>query len=46
MGLINYGEHLEEYTRGVQGSVLLGTQDITSNGWQMASGLYGEFLQV
>lgn len=46
MGLVNYANHMEQYTRGLLGSVMLDNKNITANGWKMLPGLLGEFYQV
>ncbi|KAN0012295.1 hypothetical protein ACTFIU_007593 [Dictyostelium citrinum] len=46
IGLENYAEHMENYTRGILGSVLIGTQNLTNNQWLMKSGLIGENIKI
>ncbi|EGG21326.1 glycoside hydrolase family 35 protein [Cavenderia fasciculata] len=46
MGLISYGSHFESYKRGLNGTVTLGTQDITNNGWSMRPYLVGEMQGI
>lgn len=46
VGLINYGVEFEKYTRGILGSVILGSANITSGLWLQTGGLQGEQLQI
>ncbi|KAK5580579.1 hypothetical protein RB653_000599 [Dictyostelium firmibasis] len=46
IGLENYAAHMENYTRGILGSVLVGSQNITNNQWLMKSGLVGENVKI
>ena len=42
MGLQNCCGGLEGFTRGIEGRVMVGEQDITNNGWLLQRGLKGE----
>eukprot|EP01132_Coremiostelium_polycephalum_P005274 gene5274-6567_t len=46
MGLVNYAPHMEQYSRGILGTVKIGSLDITQNGWRMSPGLMGESLAL
>ncbi|KAN0039975.1 hypothetical protein ACTA71_011857 [Dictyostelium dimigraforme] len=46
IGLENYAAHMENYTRGILGSVLIGNQNLTNNQWLMKSGLVGENIKI
>lgn len=45
MGLANFGTHMELVHKGVEGTVKLASQNITSVGWTHQVGLEGESLQ-
>eukprot|EP01114_Cavostelium_apophysatum_P003339 TRINITY_DN1316_c0_g1_i1.p1 TRINITY_DN1316_c0_g1~~TRINITY_DN1316_c0_g1_i1.p1 ORF type:complete len:811 (-),score=150.36 TRINITY_DN1316_c0_g1_i1:24-2126(-) len=45
-GLVNWGSHMEQWTRGLMGSVTWNGVDITSNGWHMQAGLQGEAFRL
>ncbi|KYR02728.1 glycoside hydrolase family 35 protein [Tieghemostelium lacteum] len=46
MGLENYALHMESYSRGLLGQVLLNSMDITNNEWSMKPCLSGENMQL
>eukprot|EP01133_Synstelium_polycarpum_P003416 gene3416-3881_t len=46
VGLVNYADHMETYTRGIQGAVSVDNVDITNNDWQMHPFLTGEIQQI
>ncbi|KAM9977244.1 hypothetical protein ACTFIR_011103 [Dictyostelium discoideum] len=46
IGLENYASHMENYTRGILGSILIGSQNLTNNQWLMKSGLVGENIKI
>jgi len=45
LGLVNFGPHMEQWARGIQGPVAFGDENITAE-WEMQPGLLGEFYQL